>query len=98
MKTILLIAAGVLIVFGLVQLGIAAGGVFLLLFVAILLASALEPMVGWLREHLPLGRGATILVVYATFFVGMFGLAFIVVPAAVDQAQRIVADLQFLLE
>lgn len=87
------LAAGALIVFGLVQLGIAAGGVFLLLFVAILLASALEPMVGWLRDHLPIGRGATILVVYASFIAGMLGLAFIVVPAAVEQAQRIFAAL-----
>ena len=45
----------------------------LLLFVAILLASALEPMVGLIRDRLPLGRGATILVVYATFFVTVLG-------------------------
>jgi len=92
------LAAGVLIVFGLVQLGIAAGGVILLLFVAILLASALEPMVGWIRDHLPLGRGATILVVYASFIAAMLGLAFIVVPAAFEQAQHIVAALPAFFE
>ena len=76
------LALGVLVVVGLVQLGIAAGNVLLLLFLSILLASALEPMIGWLRERLPLGRVGTILVVYLAFFVVMVGLAFIVVPAA----------------
>ena len=86
-------ALGVAIIAGLLALGWAAGGVLLLLFVAILLASALEPMVGLLRDRLPLGRGATILVVYATFFVTVLGLAFIVVPAAIAQGQDIVAGL-----
>jgi len=40
------LAIGALIVYGLVQLGIEASKVFLLLFVSVLLASALEPMIG----------------------------------------------------
>lgn len=80
-------ALGVLIVYGLVQLGLAAGNLLLLLFVAIVLPSALEP-VGTLRDRLPLGRGATLLVVYATFLVGMVGMAFIVVPATIDQGGK----------
>src|SRR3954467_6993113 len=87
------LALGVLIVLGLVALGIAAANVLLLLFIAILLASALEPMVGWIRGHLPLGRGATIMLVYVSFFVVMVGLAFVVLPAAFDQAQKIIAAL-----
>ena len=87
------LALGVAVVVGLVQLGFAAGNVLLLLFVSILLASALEPMIGWLREHLPLGRVATILVVYLVFFVVVLGLAFVVVPAALNQAQKIIASL-----
>jgi predicted PurR-regulated permease PerM len=87
------LAIGVAVVVGLVQLGFAAGNVLLLLFVSILLASALEPMIGWLREHLPLGRVATILVVYLAFFVVVLGLAFVVVPAALNQAQKIIAAL-----
>jgi predicted PurR-regulated permease PerM len=87
------LALGALLVYGLVQLGIGARNVLLLLFVSILLASALEPMVGWLRQRLPIGRVGTILVVYLTFFVVMLGLAFIVLPAAVDQGQRILASL-----
>ena len=87
------LALGAFLVYGLIQLGIAAGSVLLLVFVAILLAAALEPIVGWLRDRLPLGRAGTILVVYLTFFVTVLGLAFIVVPAAIGQAARILADL-----
>ena len=87
------LALGALLIYGLVQLGIGARNVLLLLFVSILLASALEPMVGWLRQRLPIGRVGTILVVYLTFFVVMLGLAFIVLPAAVNQGQRILASL-----
>lgn len=87
------LAVGALIVLGLVQLGSLAGGVLILLFVSVLFASALEPIVGWLRDRLPLGRVGTILVVYLTFFVAMVGIAFIVVPAAVNQASAIIAEL-----
>jgi predicted PurR-regulated permease PerM len=86
-------ALGVAIVVGLLGLGYAAGGVLLLLFIAILLGSALEPMIGLIRSRLPLGRGATILVVYVTFFVTVVGLALIVVPAAIGQGQKIAASL-----
>ena len=87
------LALGALLVYGLVQLGIGARNVLLLLFVSILLASALEPMVGWLRLRLRIGRVGTILIVYLTFFVVMLGLAFIVLPAAVNQGQRILTSL-----
>jgi predicted PurR-regulated permease PerM len=87
------LAAGALIVFGLIQLGIAAANVLLLLFLSVLLASALEPMIGWLRERLRMGRVGTILVVYLAFFIVAIGMAFVVVPAAVNQGQRILAEL-----
>lgn len=87
------LALGALIVYGVVQLGIAAGSVLLLLFLAILLASALEPMVGAMRSRLPLGRGASIMVVYLVFFGAMVGMAFVVIPAAVHQGGRIAASL-----
>jgi predicted PurR-regulated permease PerM len=92
------LALGALLVYGLVQLGIAARNVLLLLFVSILLASALEPMVRYLRERLRMGRSGTILVVYLTFFVVMLGLAFVVLPAAVNQGQRILASLPGVFE
>jgi predicted PurR-regulated permease PerM len=88
------LALGFIVVAVVVQIGIAAAGVILLLFVAVLLASALEPMLGWLRARLPVvGRAGTIIVVYLGFFVTVVGLAFVVVPAAVGQAERILADL-----
>jgi predicted PurR-regulated permease PerM len=88
------LALGFLLVYALVQIGIAAAGVLLLVFVAVLLAAGLEPMLGWLRARLPVvGRAGTIIVVYLTFFVTVVGLAFVVVPAAIGQAERIVADL-----
>jgi predicted PurR-regulated permease PerM len=86
-------ALGVAIVIGILALGFAAGGVLLLLFVAILLGSALEPIVGIIRARLLLGRGATILVVYVAFFVTVLALALVVVPAAIGQAQHIAASL-----
>ena len=92
------LAIGVAIVVAVIALAIAAGGVLVLLFVAILLASALEPMVGLIRDRLPLGRGATILVVYAAFFVTVVLLAFIVVPKAISQGQEIVANMPAFLE
>jgi len=87
------LAIGVAVIYGLITLGIAAADVLLLIFVAVLLASALEPVIGTLRSRIPLGRGATILVVYASFFVVMLGLAFIVLPAAFAQGTRILASL-----
>jgi predicted PurR-regulated permease PerM len=88
------LALGVALVYALVLVGIAAARVFLLVFIAVLLASALEPMLGRLRERLTIvGRAGTIIVVYLTFFVTVVGIAFVVVPAAIGQAERILADL-----
>jgi len=92
------LAIGVAIVVGLIGLAVAAGGVLVLFFVAILLASALEPIVGQIRDRLPLGRGTTILVVYVTFFVAVVVLAFIVVPKAISQGQEIMASLPTFLD
>jgi predicted PurR-regulated permease PerM len=83
------LATGAAIVVGLIALGFAAGNVLLLLFLSVLLASALEPIVDWLRQRLPLGRAGTILVVYVAFFILVLAFAFIVVPAALNQAGRI---------
>ena len=92
------LALGVGFVFLLAQLFGRAGDVLLLLFVAILLAAALEPFVGWLRSRLPLGRVGTILVVYAAFFVLVAVLALLVLPSAISQAERIVERLPNLLD
>jgi predicted PurR-regulated permease PerM len=92
------LAIGVAIVAGIIGLAIAAGGVLVLVFVSVLLASALEPIVGILHDRLPIGRGATILLVYVAFLVAVVGLAFVIVPAAISQGQRIVTSLPAFFE
>ncbi len=91
-------ALGTAIIIGLIALAGAAGSVLILLFVAILLASSLEPIVGWLRGWLKLGRGATILVVYAGFLVTVLGLALVIVPAAIGQSEPVLRGLPALLD
>lgn len=76
----------------------AAANVLLLLFLAILFAAGLEPFIGWLRARLPVGRGATILIVYALFFVAVAILALLVLPAAIGQAGRILDRMPAFLE
>jgi predicted PurR-regulated permease PerM len=92
------LAIGVAIIATTVLVIGAAAKVLLLVFLAILLASALEPFIGWIRGHIGLGRGPTILLVYAVFFVVVIALALIVVPAAIGQFQDIVTGLPPLVE
>jgi predicted PurR-regulated permease PerM len=92
------LAIGVAIVIGLAVLGRAAANVLLLVFIAVLLASALEPVVGLMRQRIGIRRGWAILIVYAAFFVAVVALALVVVPAAVTQFNDIVAGLPPLLD
>lgn len=87
------LATGALLVYAIVNLAAAAANVLLLILVAVLLASALEPFIGWIRGHLPMGRGATILLVYAAFFAVVIALAFFVVPGALNQFNAAIAKL-----
>lgn len=66
-------------------------GVLLLVFVGVLLAASLEPLVARLRRRLPLSRGQAILLTYVGFFVAVVALALLVVPAAVAEAERVIA-------
>jgi predicted PurR-regulated permease PerM len=92
------LAVGIGIVAGIVALAAAAANVLLLLFLSILLAAGLEPFIGWLRARLPLGRGPTILVVYAVFFLMVAVLALLVLPAAITQAAQAVDRLPTFLD
>jgi predicted PurR-regulated permease PerM len=87
------LAIGVGLVVGLIALAIAAGHVLILVFIAVILASGLQPFVAWIRGHLPIGRGPTILLVYAAFLIVVAAMALIVVPAAVAQLDKTVASL-----
>ncbi|CAN5768617.1 AI-2E family transporter [soil metagenome] len=59
--------------------------VVLIIFLALLLASGLEPTVDWVRARTRLGRGGTILLVYAVFFVTVIALALLIIPGAINQ-------------
>ena len=91
------LALGAVIVVGATTLVLATGSVLLLLFIAILFASALEPIVGSVRRRIGIGRGATILLVYAVFFAAVIAFTFVLVPEALEQAQRIADSLPPLL-
>ena len=86
-------AIGVGLVAGLVLLGIAAIHVLLLMLGAVILASGLEPFIAWLRGHVAIGRGPTILLVYGLFLAVVVGMALVVLPAALGQFERTMASL-----
>jgi predicted PurR-regulated permease PerM len=75
-----------------------AGRVVVLIFIALLLASGLQPVVDWTRARSRLGRGATVLIVYAAFFVAVAVLALLVLPGALSQFNDLGARLAPLLD
>jgi predicted PurR-regulated permease PerM len=87
------LAIGVGLVAGLVLLAIAAINVLVLVFVAVILASGLQPFIAWIRGHVPIGRGPTILLVYGVFLAIVVGMAFVILPAAISQLERTMASL-----
>jgi predicted PurR-regulated permease PerM len=91
-------AVGVGIVAGIALLAMEAIQVVALAFLAILFASALEPVVGWLRARLPLGRSITILLVYAGFFTLVAGFAVLILPTAFSQAETAANRIPLLLD
>ncbi len=87
------VAIGVALVAGVIALAFAAGKVLLLVFVAVILAAGLQPVIGWIRAHSPIGRGPAILVVYGLFLAIVVGMALVVVPAAIAQFDRTLSSL-----
>ena len=87
------LAVGVVCVAILVLLALAARNVLILMLIAVILASGLQPFIAWLRGHLPIGRGPTILLVYGLFLAVVVGMALVVVPAALAQFDRTLARL-----
>jgi predicted PurR-regulated permease PerM len=86
-------ALGVGIVAAIVLVGLAAINVLVLVFVAVILASGLQPIVAWIRGHVPIGRGPAILLVYGAFLLVVVGMVLVVVPAAFSEGQRIIESL-----
>lgn len=71
---------------GVILIGLShATHVLLIVFLALLLASGLEPVVDRVRTRTRLGRGGTLLLVYAIFFALTLALALLVLPGAANQ-------------
>jgi len=87
------LAFGAALIVAILLVGLAAINVLVLVFVAVILASGLQPFIAWIRGHLPLGRGPTILLVYGLFLAAVVGMALVVVPAALTQLERVIASL-----
>jgi len=87
------LAVGVVIVLAVVGLAVAARNVLVLMFIAVILASGLQPVIAWLRAHLSIGRGLAILLVYGLFLAIVVGMALVIVPAAISQLDRTLASL-----
>lgn len=77
---------------------VSASRVLLLAFVALLLASGLEPLIGRLRSVLPIPRGGAILLVYGTFFLALIGIGLVIVPGMVNEVGQLIAALPTALE
>ena len=93
-------------------LALGAGGMFLLasllasalnvlalVFIAVLLAAALEPFIGWLRARLRfIPRSAAILGVYLVFFASVAAFCVFVVPIAIGQANQAISRIPATLD
>ena len=89
---------GGLLAYGLVAGFLAASSVVLLLFFAVLLASALHPLVSSVRSRLPVARGGALLLVYVSFFATVVVMGLLIVPGAVTQAGELVDQLPAALQ
>jgi predicted PurR-regulated permease PerM len=87
------LAVGVGLVAAIALLALAAAHVLILMLVAVILASGLQPFIAWIRGHLRIGRGPTILLVYGLFLAVVVGMALVVVPAALSELERTSASL-----
>ena len=79
------LAFGIALAAGVVYAFLISARVAVLVFVALLLAAGIEPLIDRVRTHTPLGRGATLLLVYAVFFAIVLALVVLVVPSAIQQ-------------
>ena len=92
------LAFGAALAIGIVVALIIGARVVVLVFFAILLASGLEPLIDRVRARSPLGRGATLLVVYVGFFAMIAAVLLLVVPGAFNQLGDLGAHVNPLLE
>ena len=91
------LALGAALAIGIVYALFLSARVVALVFIALLLASGLEPLINRVRLRSRLGRGATLLIVYALFFVFAGVVLLLVVPGAVNQLTELGARLSPIL-
>jgi predicted PurR-regulated permease PerM len=91
-------ALGVALVFVLGLLAVRGGEVLLLVFLAVLLGGAMEPVIGTIRQRTRAPRWVGILLVYAAFIGVVALLAVFVVPAAISELGPGIARLPGFLE
>ncbi len=89
---------GGLLAYGVVIGLLGAASVVLLFFFALLLASALEPLVARVRTRLPVARGAALLLVYLAFFATVLVMLLLVIPGALNQVGELTAALPAALQ
>ena len=92
------LAVGVGFVLVLAFMASLARDVLLLIFLAVLLGAALEPLVALIRGRTGIGRGLSILFVYAVFLAAVVGIAVFIVPAAVVQLGSALSHVPAFLE
>ena len=82
-------ALGLLLVAGLATAVVLAWRVAVIVFLSILLGTAIEPLVTYGRDRLPIPRGLAILVLYAALAAVIVGVAILVLPGALAEADSI---------
>lgn len=92
------LAIGIGFVVSLSLLAVSARDVLLLVFIAILLGAALEPVVGAIRGRTGISRAPAILIVYAGFLAVVVGFSVLVVPTALVQLSAALAGLPGFLQ
>jgi predicted PurR-regulated permease PerM len=92
------LAIGVGFVLVLAFMASMAREVLLLVFIAVLLGAALEPVVASIRSRTGIGRGLSILIVYAAFLAAVVATSVFLVPAAVVQLGAALSRLPAFLE
>lgn len=87
------LALGIGLVLLLAGLAVSARDVLLLVFIAVLLGAALEPVVGAIRGRIAISRGPAVLIVYVVFLTVVVAISVLVVPTALVQLSSALAGL-----